>query len=207
MLVGALAIDVHTGDADVADPAYGFAAEYTTDADLTIDPRDLTGSPLVADLLEERGFSLGADPGAWVSPDGIAVDLMVREPLAGPGRRSARLGPHGNRAARRAKGLEGALVDQERVELVSLDPADDRSVLMHVAGPGALLIAKTYKIADRVGRSSRVEDKDALRCLPSTTRHRNRRPRRPGRAATRARDQFGGHRRSPHAAARFLRKL
>ena len=162
VLVGAQAIYVHTGDADVADPAYGFAAEYTTDADLTIDPRDLTGSPLVADLLEERGFSLGADPGAWVSPDGIAVDLMVPEPLAGPGRRGARLGPHGNRAARRSKGLEGALVDQERVELVSLDPADDRSVSMRVAGPGALLVAKTHKIADRVGTSSRVEDKDAL---------------------------------------------
>ena len=162
VLVGAQAIYVHTGDADLADPTHGIAAEYTTDADFSIDPRDLHGSPLVADLLEESGFSLGADPGAWVSPDGIPVDLMVPEALAGPGRRGARLGAHGKRAARRAKGLEGALVDQERVELVSLDPADDRSVSMSVAGPAALLVAKTHKIAERVGLGSRVEDKDAL---------------------------------------------
>ena len=32
---------------------------------------------------------------------------------------------------------------------------------MRVAGPGALLVAKTHKIADRVGTSSRVEDKAA----------------------------------------------
>ena len=116
----------------------------------------------MADLLEERGFSLGTDPGAWVSPDGIPVDLMAPEALAGPGTRGARLGPRGKRAARRAKGLEGALVDQERVELVSLDPTDDRSVSMRVAGPGALLVAKTHKIADRAGTGSRIEDKDAL---------------------------------------------
>ena len=108
VLVGAQAIYVHTGDADVADPAYGFAAEYTTDADLTIDPRDLTGSPLVADLLEERGFSLGADPGAWVSPDGIAVDLMVPEPLAGPGRRGARLGSARQSSSTASKGFGGS---------------------------------------------------------------------------------------------------
>ena len=58
--------------------------------------------------------------------------------------------------------MEGALVDQERVELVSLDPTDDRSVSMRVAGPGALVVAKIHKIADRAGTGSRVEDKDAL---------------------------------------------
>lgn len=65
VLVGAQAIYVHTGDADVADPAYGFAAEYTTDADLSIDPRDLRGSPLVSDLV---AMVQGLDVDATASP-------------------------------------------------------------------------------------------------------------------------------------------
>ena len=42
-------------------------------------------------------------PGA---PDPLYV--RARRALAGAGSRSADLGPHGNRVARRAKGLEGA---------------------------------------------------------------------------------------------------
>ncbi len=59
------------------------------------------------------GFTLCEPPGRWVSPDGVYVDLMVPDALAGPGSRGARLGPHGRRVARRAKGLEAALVDRE----------------------------------------------------------------------------------------------
>ena len=134
-------------------------------ADFSLSPADLSDSPTVASVLVDRGFSRRNNPGAWLSPDGIAIDLMVPEALAGAGSRSADLGPHGNRVARRAKGLEGALVDRERTELASLDPADDRSVTMYVAGPGALLVAKTHKIADRAESPSRIEDKDALDVL------------------------------------------
>ena len=165
VLVGAQAIYVQTGEADLADIAHSAPPEYTTDADFSLSPADLSDSPTVASVLVERGFSRRNNPGAWLSPDGIAIDLMVPEALAGAGSRSADLGPHGNRVARRAKGLEGALVDRERTELASLDPADDRSVTMYVAGPGALLVAKTHKIADRAESPSRIEDKDALDVL------------------------------------------
>ena len=52
---------------------------------------------------------------------------MVAEALAGPGTRGARLGAHGKRAARRAKGLEGALVDRERSVVTALDRSDTLS--------------------------------------------------------------------------------
>ena len=108
VLVGAQAVYLHTGDAEFV------AAEYTTDADFCVAPADLRKTPLLDELLTARGFSPGEHPGAWFSPDGIRVDLMVPEALAGAGSRGARLGPHGKRVARRAKGLEGALVDSTR---------------------------------------------------------------------------------------------
>ena len=149
VLVGAQAIYVHAGDADLVDSTLGSVPEYTTDADFSLDPAALGDSPLVAELMAVCGFSAGEHPGEWHSADGVRVDLMVPEALAGAGSRGARLGPHGKRVARRAKGLEGALVDRNRQALVSLDPADNRSVVMNVAGPGALLVAKIHKIADR----------------------------------------------------------
>jgi hypothetical protein len=90
---------------------------------------------------------------------------MVPEQLAGPGTRGARLGPHGKRAARRAKGLEGALIDRELLTIATLDPGDERTVELWVAGPGALLVAKVHKIAERVDAQDRVRDKDALDVL------------------------------------------
>ena len=159
VLVGAQAIYLHTGNADFA------VAEYTTDVDFCVAPADLRDTPLLAELLETHGFSLREHPGAWMSPDGIPVDLMVPEALAGSGSRGARLGPHGNKAARRAAGLEGALVDRERMEITSLDPGVERSTVMLVAGPTALLVAKVHKIAERTGTGDRVSDKDALDVL------------------------------------------
>lgn len=158
-LVGAQAIYVHTGDADLA------VAEYTTDADLAVSPDDLSDEPLLADLLAARGFTRREHPGGWLSPDGVYIDVMVAEALAGPGRRGARLGPHGSRAARRAKGLEAALVDRDLHTIRALDPSDPRSETILVAGPAALLVAKSHKIAERVGAQDRVRDKDALDVL------------------------------------------
>jgi hypothetical protein len=159
VLVGAQAIYQHTGDADLA------VAEYTTDADFSVSPAELADAPLLGDLLAGHGFTPREHPGSWLSPDGIHIDIMVPEALAGPGTRGARLGPHGKRAARRAKGLEGALVDRDRHSIAALDPSDNRQISMWVAGPGALLVAKVHKIAERVDASDRVRDKDALDVL------------------------------------------
>lgn len=168
VLVGAQAIYLQTGNADIA------VAEYTTDADFSIGPEDLAAAPLLAELMTDGGFTLTTDkqPGAWLSADGIAVDLMVPDTLAGDGSRGARLGAHGKRAARRAKGLEGALVDRDAMTISALDPSDHRTVTMLVAGPGALLVAKTHKIAERSTDPDRLRDKDALdilRLLQTTT--------------------------------------
>lgn len=167
VLVGAQALYLHTGDADLA------VAEFTTDADLVIRPSDLADDPLIADLLEPVGFTKDRQPGQWLSPDGCRVDLMVPEQLAGPGSRGAELGAHGRHAARRAKGLETTLIDQEQATIEALDPGDERSVEMNVAGPGALLVAKLHKIADRSTDPNRLSDKDALdvlrllQCVPT----------------------------------------
>ena len=115
VLVGAQAIYLHTGDADLA------VAEFTTDADFTIGPADLADSPLLAELLTERGFTTREHSGGWLSPDGIYIDLMVPEALAGPGTRGAPLGVHSKRVARRAKGLEAALVDRQPMTITALD--------------------------------------------------------------------------------------
>ena len=82
---------------------------------------------------------------------------------SGTGRRAARLGGHGARAARRAVGLEAALIDNSTMTIAALDPADERSLQARVAGPAALLVAKAHKLHDRVasGRAVRLEDKDA----------------------------------------------
>ena len=159
VLVGAQAVYVHTGNADVG------GAEYTTDADFSISPSELADSPILGDLLAAHGFTPREHPGGWLSPSGIYIDLMVPEALAGPGTRGARLGTHGKRAARRAKGLEGATVDRDRSVVAALEPTDRRETEIWVAGPGALLVAKVHKIAERVGTVDRVRDKDALDVL------------------------------------------
>lgn len=96
-----------------------------------------------------------------MSADGIPVDLMVPEALAGKGRRSAEIPPHDKNAVRRAVGLEAALVDNSTMRVASLDPSDPRSVTAKVAGPSALLVAKLHKIAERVNKPDRLNDKDA----------------------------------------------
>ena len=161
VLVGAQAVYLHAGEADLFDAA----APYTTDADLAIRPVDLADSPLLDEMMVANGFTLAQAPGRWVSPEGVYVDLMVPEALAGPGSRGARLGAHGKDVARRAKGLEAALVDREAMEICALDPSDNRGVTMHVAGPGALIVAKVHKIAERSSSTDRINDKDALDVL------------------------------------------
>ena len=122
-------------------------------------------APLLAALLTDRGFTTREHPGGWLSPDGIYVDLMVPEAIAGPGTCGARLAVHGKRVARRAKGLEATLVDRQQMTIEALDPTDTRSVTMLVAGTGALLVAKVHKIAERTRDDDRVRDKDALDVL------------------------------------------
>lgn len=159
VVIGAQAVYLHTGPADLA------VAEFTTDADLAIAPEFLADTPSIGDLLEADGFVLQEDPGNWKTADGLQVDLLVPDALAGPGRRGARLPGHGNRVARRAKGIEGALVDSEILSIGALDPDDARSFRVAVAGPAALFVAKIHQIAERVHDPDRLVAKDALDVL------------------------------------------
>jgi hypothetical protein len=159
VVIGAQAIYLHTGPSDLA------VAEFTTDADLAIGPEFLATAPSITGLLEANGFELQGDPGKWKTADGVQVDLLVPDEVAGPGRRGARLPGHGKRAARRTRGIEGALVESELRDLTALDPTDTRSFRVAVAGPAALFIAKVHKIAERIDQPDRLVEKDALDLL------------------------------------------
>lgn len=161
IVIGAQAIYLHTGDAAVA------LAETTKDSDLALDPTHLKDDPRIEQAMTRAGFypdPTKNQPGAWLNRHGVPVDLMVAESLAGPGSKSARgarIPPHSKRAARRARGLEAAVVDNSGFHISALHPADPRRYGVRVAGPAALLVAKAHKIAERVAVPDRLNDKDA----------------------------------------------
>lgn len=167
ILVGAQAVYLHTGRADLA------VAEYTTDGDIAIDPSALRPEPRLEESLTAAGFVQDLqEVGRWlattqldVDPVTVKVDFLVPEAVGGPGRRAARIGEHGSRTARKARGLEAALLDWEAMEVGSLEEADARRFELRVAGPSALLVAKLHKIAERVESPDRAVDKDALDVL------------------------------------------
>jgi hypothetical protein len=168
ILVGAQAIYLHTGDVDFP------VAEFTTDADVTLDPRLLKPTPEIESVFVSAGFFRGGRVGAWVTTKEIGgeeirieVDLMVPEVLGGSGRRAARLPGHNPKVARKARGLEAALVDKRVFSVGALDPKDPRTYRTAVAGPAALLVAKLHKIRERSAEAEqrRLKDKDALDVL------------------------------------------
>ena len=153
ILVGAQAIYAHTaGDDD------NFAlSPFTYDADIALDPGLLGNSPAIVDAMSRAGFRLSGQPGLYRRDSGGQVDLLVPEAVGGSGRRAARLGVHGNKAAMKVHGLEGALVSHTHRKVASLAPDADRSCILKVAGPAALLVSKVHKIAER------LEDPDVRR--------------------------------------------
>lgn len=150
MVIGAQAVYLHTGSAAIA------LAEATKDSDLALDTRLLADKPLIQEAMRSAGFVMdvtSAQPGAWLSPSGIPVDLMVPEALAGGGgrqARAARLPPHGAAVARRAVGVEAAVVDHAPVEVTALSDDDTRRYTANVAGPAGLLVAKLHKLGERL---------------------------------------------------------
>jgi hypothetical protein len=157
VLVGAQAIYLHTSEVVTG------VALFTKDADVLLIP-PVAIAPDIDVAMRGAGFRPGGQPGIWLD-DQRQVDLLVPEGLlSSRGSRGARLEGHGDRAARRVPGLEGAAVDNAVRRIESLDENDHRSASMLVAGPAALLVAKLYKLRDRVaeGREGRIEPKDAF---------------------------------------------
>lgn len=161
VLVGAQAIYMRVGSADLS------IEPFTLDGDMALDPDLLGAHPPIAQALADHGFVHdAADLGRWCGPTGVVVDLMVAEALGGGGRRGARLPePHGKRVARKAKGLEAAMVDNDGLEIASLDVADGRRYAIRVADEAALLVAKAHKIYERKDDVDRIREKDSLDVL------------------------------------------
>jgi predicted nucleotidyltransferase len=163
VLVGAQAVYLHTGEAELS------VAPFTTDGDLAIDPGRLGPDPLIEIAMTEAGFVSAPNAvGAWAktvqiagTPHTVPIDLLVPASLGGAGRRAARIPPHGQ-VARKVEGLEAALVDKDRRKIAALDPDDPRRIDIWVAGPAGLLVAKIHKIVDRADERNRTRDKDAL---------------------------------------------
>jgi hypothetical protein len=98
--------------------------------------------------------------------DRTTIDLIVPEAYAGAGRRAARITGQKN-AATKARGIELALYDRSLMTLRPLpgDP-DQESIEVMVAGSSALLVAKAYKVRDRIrdydSRPHRLRAKDSV---------------------------------------------
>ncbi len=178
VLVGAQAIYLHTGAARFA------VAEFTTDGDVAIDPRNLADDPEIASVMRAAKFFLDERDGrqlvgVWAAsrviggvPAKVTIDLLVPDALGGAGRRAARVPRHEKGSMLKVHGLEAALVDNSVMSIVALEATDTRSFPMKVAGPTALLISKTIKLSERVtagalerGWADRVKPKDALDVL------------------------------------------
>jgi hypothetical protein len=89
---------------------------------------------------------------------------MVAEAFApGRGRQSVSLPPHDKMMARRAEGLEGSMIDNDPLEIAALESGDPRRFTVRVAGPAALVIAKSFKIRDRLAadKEDRITEKAA----------------------------------------------
>ena len=160
VLVGAQAVYEY-----IREQAEHFAVSpFTFDADVALVPELLVDDPKIIDAMGDAGFKLTDQPGIYKRDDGAQVDLLVPEAVGGEGRRGARLGVHGNLAARQVRGLEGALVSQRLITMTALADGDDRAYEINVAGPGALLVAKMHKLADRMATANerRLSNKDAF---------------------------------------------
>lgn len=178
-VVGAQAVYLRTPDAAISN------APFTSDGDLSIDPLLLSDQPHLDASLRAAGFDLKYQnqPGLWERPETLGdkvvpveLDLLVPKQLSPRnGKRSAKVPPHGTMSARWIEGLEVAAVDRSPMPVRSLESRDDRSITVNVAGPAALLVAKAYKITDRLSdaaeRPHRLTDKDAgdvLRIMMTT---------------------------------------
>lgn len=166
-VVGAQAVYLHSPSVSLG------VAPATSDADIVLNPEVVAHEPEISELMEGAAFKLKDEqqPGLWSrqvelsgGPVGVGVDLLVPAAFAGAGTRAAQMPPHERRTARRVPGLEAALVDRNRKTIEGFG-YDTRSVEAWVAGPAALLVAKAYKLAERLQRvekrPDRLVDKDA----------------------------------------------
>jgi hypothetical protein len=162
-LVGAQAVYEHTRHLRNVQPT------LTTDGDTCLTPGLVDPSVDIGEAMLGAGFTSHPDrPGIWgIDVDGrrVAFDILVPEALAGPGRRGARVPGQSKRYIGRAAGLELAVSDRSIHIVEPLDGLGEAQDV-YVAGPGALMCAKAYKLMERIGERDRggrdrVKPKDA----------------------------------------------
>lgn len=148
VLVGAQAVYLHTGEADLHDAA----DPYTTDADLAISPADLAASPPLGDLMTQRGFTPREHPGSWVSRDGIqAVTRRVDTHGTGgaPPNSLPTAGPY-RYSEGKARCAKGALY--RRTITSSASPLTGRSLHHSGCGRQALPVSGDHASVRVIGR-------------------------------------------------------
>lgn len=148
VLVGAQAVYVHCSS-----PVANEAA-FTGDADLVAIPQRLFARDIYERFIAQ-GFALrGAQPGLYSLDHGgepaSRVDVLVPN-LYRSSWRDETFGQPYALATMSQEGLELTLTDNEIVEITAMNTAtDERSYRVAVAGPLSLIIAKAFKIHDRL---------------------------------------------------------
>ncbi|MGW6360929.1 hypothetical protein ACWFR5_38615 [Streptomyces sp. NPDC055092] len=168
-IVGAQAVYLRTQNSTIR------SAAYTADGDISIDPQHLGDQPLIERAMQEAGFLLRENQsGLWERQQRIGdrdipieVDLLIPHQLAPQPntRRRTELPPHDSWATKKVPGLEVAAVDRSLMTVGTLTPGDTRRIEAYVAGPAALLVAKSIKLDERIRdaakRPDRLSNKDA----------------------------------------------
>lgn len=171
-VIGAQAVYLRTTNAALQ------SAAFTSDGDLALDPAVLGDEPLVDEALTAAGFRLRdvSQPGLWVRSEivgdrevEVELDILAGSSLT-TGGRAARIPPHGRMSAKKVEGIEVAVIDRSPMLVKGLAPDDTHALEVNVAGPVALLVAKAFKIRDRLEdaarrRPDRLVNKDAADVL------------------------------------------
>jgi hypothetical protein len=166
VLVEAQAVYQHTKDLQTVE-----------DADLAVDPSLVTRVPSIYQMMLDAGFfpARPERPGIYsrtesqpgLEPVPPTVDLIAPKAVSGAGKRGARIDGQDKRAVGKSEGLEMALLDHEWADLGPVAPDDKRApARVKVAGIGALLCAKAWKLTERFeamggGKAYRLRPKDA----------------------------------------------
>lgn len=135
------------------------AMDSTNDADLGVVPELLLPVPLLNEVMDSAGLEPASPsrPGVWGLKsehemsihERLTIDLIAPASVAGSGRRSAEVGPHGRRSVSKTTGTELSLIDRQWMTIGSFDDQEPDGE-GYVAGAAALICAKAYKIADRL---------------------------------------------------------
>jgi hypothetical protein len=171
VVIGAQAVHERTkGLVDVDSTA-------TSDADIGVDPALLAAGPDLFEAMLGAGFARASNdrPGIYSMGGALnkegrplppSIDLIAPEVSAGKGTRAATLSGHRRGSVSRANGIEMAMLDKDLFDLGSIGREDGPTIRVNVAGTGALLAAKAWKLSDRLadadtGKARRVRPKDA----------------------------------------------